>query len=66
MTNDESEKTYKVVPGEGAKHVGELLANKIFEQFGNPETVAMDKECLGAVCALAAQTFCNGFTGEWQ
>jgi hypothetical protein len=56
----------RVIPGDSARHVGQLVASKIFEKHGNPSSLSMDIDGLTALCALAAQTVLNAARGEWQ
>lgn len=64
LTNDQGD--VRVIPNETATHVGQLVARKIFEKHGSPDSLAMDVDGMAKVCALAAQTVLNGATGEWQ
>lgn len=56
----------RVIPNDAAIHVGRLIARKIFESHGSPNSISMDVDGMAKVCALAAQTVINGAKGEWQ
>lgn len=55
-----------IIPGQTADHVGRMVAERVFQKHGSPNSLYMDMDGMAKVCALAAQTVINGVTGEWQ
>lgn len=57
---------FVVRPTASTNLVGEVVAENIFNSYGNPASISMDKAGLAICCALAVQAALNAMTGEWQ